>query len=101
LVLQAAVCNAQIPAKAYEYLRLGKPILALTAAEGDTARLLTATGGTTIVELHDEEAIYATLPKFLAAIRSGTHPAPDPVVTRRYERRNHARELAGCLESIA
>ena len=30
LVLQASNCNAQIPAKIYEYLRAGKPILALT-----------------------------------------------------------------------
>ena len=30
LVLQASNCNDQIPAKAYEYLRAGRPLLALT-----------------------------------------------------------------------
>jgi len=33
LVMQASNCNAQIPAKIYEYLRAGKPILALTDPE--------------------------------------------------------------------
>jgi glycosyltransferase involved in cell wall biosynthesis len=100
LVLQAASCNRQIPAKTYEYLRLRKPILALTAADGDTARLLRATGGATIVDLQDEEAIYATLPKFLAAVRFGSHPLPDSTITQRYERHTQARELAACLSSI-
>jgi len=37
LLFQAAMCNHQIPAKLYEYLRAGRPILALTDAAGDTA----------------------------------------------------------------
>ncbi len=45
LLFQAASCNHQIPAKAYEYLRLGKPILALTHPSGDTAALLSAIEG--------------------------------------------------------
>ncbi|HEY7787908.1 MAG TPA: glycosyltransferase, partial [Casimicrobiaceae bacterium] len=37
LILQAANCNDQIPAKLYEYLRSGRPIIALTDPTGDTA----------------------------------------------------------------
>jgi len=48
LLLQASNCNSQIPAKVYEYLRAGKPILALTDPEGDTATLLRNLGINTI-----------------------------------------------------
>src|SRR5690606_1324512 len=40
LLLQAANCNNQIPAKLYEYLRAQRPILALTDPAGDTAQKL-------------------------------------------------------------
>src|SRR5262245_20192410 len=40
LLFQGASCNHQIPAKVYEYLRVAKPILALTDHGGDTAALL-------------------------------------------------------------
>ncbi|WP_448212542.1 glycosyltransferase [Colwellia sp. MEBiC06753] len=40
LLMQSEGCNYQIPAKAYEYLRVNKPILALTPLEGDTAQLI-------------------------------------------------------------
>ena len=35
MLLQADNCNYQIPAKAYEYIRSGKPVLALTPQEGE------------------------------------------------------------------
>ena len=54
LLLQGPSCNHQIPAKLYEYLRLRKPILALTDAQGDTARVLAETGGATVIDLLQE-----------------------------------------------
>lgn len=101
LLLQGETCNHQIPAKAYEYLRLGKPILALTAAAGDTAALLGECGGATIVDLADEEAIYRALPGFLDSLRTGTHPVPDPVRAARYARDRQAGDLAVCLSQVA
>jgi glycosyltransferase involved in cell wall biosynthesis len=94
LVLQSGDCNHQIPAKVYEYLRLGKPILALTAVDGDTAALLAASGGTTVAELLDEDAIYRTLPIFLNAVRAGAHPLPDPVTASAYARQSQTARLA-------
>lgn len=94
LILQSSSCNHQIPAKAYEYLRLGKPILALTAAEGDTAALLAGCGGTTVVDLLGEDDIYRALPRFLDAVREGTHPLPDPVTASSYTRHHQAGHLA-------
>ena len=101
LLLQGESCNHQIPAKAYEYLRLAKPILALTSEKGDTAQLLTECGGTTIIDLADEGAIYRMLPGFLDSLRNGAHPLPDPARAGRYARHSQARDLAVCLSEVA
>ncbi|MGH8064865.1 MAG: glycosyltransferase [Candidatus Entotheonellia bacterium] len=100
LLFQAASCNHQIPAKVYEYLRLRKPILALTDATGDTAALLRETGGATIVDLADEQAIYLALPQFLRSAGQGRHPMPDQEQVGRYARSNQASELASCLSRL-
>jgi glycosyltransferase involved in cell wall biosynthesis len=100
LIFQAANCDHQIPAKAYEYLRLRKPVLALTTQTGDTAALLNEIGGATILELADEENIYRGLPLFLEALRSATHPLPDVQKIQRYARRNQAEQLAQSLWEI-
>jgi glycosyltransferase involved in cell wall biosynthesis len=100
LVLQGPSCDGQIPAKAYEYLRLGRPILALTSDRGDTASLLRETGGATIVDLLDEEAIYRALPPFLVSVSQGSHGLPERREVARYTRHNQARELALCLSRL-
>ena len=98
LLLQAACCDHQIPAKAYEYLRLNKPILALTPQTGDTAALLKETGGATIVDIADEQAIRAAMPTFLGSVRDGTHPLPRATDT--YSRRAQAARLAECMSAV-
>jgi glycosyltransferase involved in cell wall biosynthesis len=100
LLLQAECCDHQIPAKAYEYLRLHKPILALTTAAGDTAGLLHEVGGATVVDLADEDAIHDALPNFLQQLRAGTHPLPSPSKCQFLSRRNQAERLAACLREI-
>jgi glycosyltransferase involved in cell wall biosynthesis len=98
LLFQADNCDHQIPAKAYEYLRLGKPIFALTTHTGDTAVLLNEVGGATIAELANEGDIYGRLPGFLAALSSGTHALPRQVTIQRYARKSQAAELAKLLK---
>jgi glycosyltransferase involved in cell wall biosynthesis len=100
LIFQAANCDHQIPAKAYEYLRLGKPILALTSHTGDTADLFRECGGATIVDLADENAIYRVLPDFLRAVKDRKHPVADPGQVQRYARRAHALVLAQSLSEL-
>jgi glycosyltransferase involved in cell wall biosynthesis len=97
LLFQAANCDHQIPAKSYEYLRLRKPIFALTTQIGDTAALLREVGGATIANLAEADDIYHKLPDFLAALSKGSHPLPDELRIRRYARRNQAEQLARCL----
>lgn len=101
LLFQAANCDHQIPAKAYEYLRLGKPVLALTSQSGDTAALLTEVGGATILDLASEDRIYRGLPVFLEGVATHSHSLPDQNKIRLYSRRNQAKALANCLTRIA
>jgi glycosyltransferase involved in cell wall biosynthesis len=100
LLLQGPSCNHQIPAKAYEYLRAARPILALTPGVSDTAALLRKSGGATIVDLGDEDAIHRTVPEFLAGIRDGSLPPPSPSNVQAYARHTQARELGGILSQV-
>jgi len=56
LLLLAEGLSLQIPGKTYEYLRAGRPILALTS-EGSLADLLRKTGGAWVVDPSDEAGI--------------------------------------------
>jgi glycosyltransferase involved in cell wall biosynthesis len=100
LLFQAADCDKQIPAKAYEYLRIGKPILALTTHTGDTAALLRDVGGATIVNIASEDEIYEGLSSFVDALRVGTHPEPDKKKIQGYTREAQAGQLAKVLDDL-
>ena len=100
LLFQARCCDRQIPAKAYEYLRLRKPILALTTQTGDTAALLKETGGATIAPLADVDAIHQLLPVFLRSVTTDGHPLPDEAKVLLYTRKKQAEQLAACFSEI-
>lgn len=82
LVMQAANCNEQVPAKIYEYLRAGRPIIALTDPAGDTWDVLRSAGLQTVSRLDDATAIAALLRQLLTgdATTSGYLPRADAVV---------------------
>ena len=61
LLLQAADCNYQTPAKAYEYIRAGKPVLVLSPEPSDTWQLMVQTGKSVRAELDDSAQIAAAL----------------------------------------
>jgi glycosyltransferase involved in cell wall biosynthesis len=71
LVMQASNCNEQIPAKLYEYLRTGRPIVALTDPRGDTADALRRSDVTECAPLDDAQAIAAFLRGVVSGSRSG------------------------------
>jgi len=54
VLLQGEMFNNQIPGKAYEYLRSGKPILALTHSEGATASLLRSFPGVYLADMNSK-----------------------------------------------
>lgn len=86
-----------IPIKTYEYLRAGRPILALVP-RGETQRLLASTGGARIVDPDDVPSITAALHELLDEAR-GPQPAPRPLIER-FEWRSLTAQLAGLLDGL-
>jgi len=101
LLLQGRICNNQIPAKLYEYLRAQRPILALTERDGDTARALIGFGSPVIAPLEDRARILEALPQFLAKVRSGAPLAAELSRVSQYSRQAQARRFTEVLEEVA
>jgi glycosyltransferase involved in cell wall biosynthesis len=101
LVLQAANCNAQIPAKLYEYLRAGRPIVCLTDPMGDTAGVVRAAGLDQIARLDDAREIARCLGRFLCELRDGSVASPAAAAVESASRRHRSQELATLLEQVS
>jgi glycosyltransferase involved in cell wall biosynthesis len=101
LVLQAANCNEQIPAKLYEYLRAGRPIVALTDPRGDTAGALRHAGIDAIARLDSTEDIAALLARFVEDLRAQRACGPERAAIAGASRRETARALASLLDAAA
>nr|CRH08045.1 putative GT4 : UDP-Glycosyltransferase/glycogen phosphorylase [Candidatus Magnetococcus massalia] len=100
LLLQGAHFSHLIPAKLFEYLRMGKPLLALADPAGNAACLMRAAGLSSITPQHDLDQIASVLKQFMADLRKGSWPKPDPTVVRRYERSSLTGDLAKLLEQV-
>jgi glycosyltransferase involved in cell wall biosynthesis len=98
LLFQAANCNHQIPAKLYEYLRAGRPILAMTDAQGDTAATLREAGTGVIADLSCATDIAEKFDAFLASLATWTAPPDRAAIEQRYSRHAQARQLARLLD---
>jgi hypothetical protein len=101
LLLQGPACNSQIPAKAYEYLRAGRPIMGLTDADGDTGRLLRSCGVEHVVSLIDVAGIERTLLDFVRSIQRGAAIAPRAESVAGHSRRASAARLAELFDTLA
>ena len=101
LVLQAANCNEQIPAKFYEYLRAARPILGLADPAGDTGQALQSWGVEYIAALEDANAIAAVMGRYVDDLRRGNATIPDSSTMQTASRRDRTAQLAGLLnESV-
>jgi len=101
LIMQAGNCNAQIPAKLYEYLRAARPVLCLTDPAGDTAGVLRAAGIDAIARLDDAADIALLLRRFLRQCGPslGTLASTDAV--RSASRQGRTEQLARLLDAMA
>ncbi|HNC78018.1 MAG TPA: glycosyltransferase [Rhodocyclaceae bacterium] len=96
LILQAANCNAQVPAKLYEYLRARRPVLTLTDPAGDTAQVVRDAGIGALARLDDAADIASLLERFVAQPDAGTLPTEAAI--RGASRRGRTEALAGLLD---
>lgn len=79
LVMQAENSNFQIPAKTYEYFRIGRPLLGLVDLNGDTAKLLHDAGVEWIASINFVAEIKVALHAILKAERQGQLVSRVPV----------------------
>ena len=93
------MCNYQIPAKTYEYLRARRPIFSMLDSEGDTAKLLKKIGINTIVPPDSKEEIREGFLNFLSQVRKGHMPALNDDEIKKYTRKMGTMELAKILEA--
>lgn len=100
VVMQASNCNAQIPAKLYEYLRAGRPVLGLADPAGDTARALAAAGVEAVAPLHDVEAIVGLLGHFITDRASCPSLLARPDAVRDASRRARTQALVRLFDSL-
>ena len=98
LVLQAANCNAQIPAKLYEYLRARRPLLVLSDPAGDTAAVARGAGVENIAQLDEPAEILELLGRFFA---DGSQLVPTVESVADASRYSRTRELAALLDTVA
>lgn len=101
LLFQGSRFDHQIPAKLYEYLRIGRPIFALVGERGDTAAILRSMASAELVPIDDVDAIATRLGAFLRALRAGQAPVASIATIAGYARSAGAARLAGMLGSVA
>jgi hypothetical protein len=96
LLLLAEKFVIQIPGKTYEYLRAGRPILALTP-EGALANLLRRVGGGLVVSPSDTAGVLAAVRESVLRWKEGrANHAADPGAVAGFDRR----VLAGRLTEL-
>jgi hypothetical protein len=100
LLFQGPVYGKQVPAKAYEYVRSGRPILALTDRAGDTARMLGEWDGVYMADMGSSREIKAALAQLVTGVSDGVPPARGSEEVARLSRRSRTRELARLLDGL-
>jgi glycosyltransferase involved in cell wall biosynthesis len=101
LLFQASMANHQIPAKLYEYMRAGRPILALTDPDGDTAAAMRAAGTGVICRLADADDITMQLQAYVDGLRNGSVQGTQRAQAERHSRRARTAELAALFDGVA
>lgn len=100
LLMQASNCNYQTPAKAYEYIRAKRPVLALTDPSGDTATVIRQSGVAMVAPLDDVVAIKRTLQDFVQGITQDTFRyLPDSDIEA-FSRQHQAKTFCSLLDKI-
>lgn len=98
VLLQAENSNDQIPAKAYEYIRARKPILALTSPNGETAGLVSESGAGIVVPLNDLAKIIEAIK--LMMLRENHSKLCRSINIEKYSRKNGASALEALLNNL-
>jgi glycosyltransferase involved in cell wall biosynthesis len=100
VLMQGAYFREQVPAKLYEYLRAGRPILGLADADGETGALLASLDNPYRAPLESGEAIEAALDRLVSDLAADRAYAAAPQRVARFSRREGAGRLASLLDAV-
>lgn len=94
-------CQNVIPAKVYEYLRAGRPILALTLEDSDYAQIIRDTHSGIIVEPTDYQKIKEAILNLYEQYRNGKLEVESDInLIQRYERKTLTGQLAKIFDDL-
>lgn len=89
-----------VPGKVYEYLGAGRPILAIGPENGAIAQLLEECKAGLIAHQNEIDTIAKNFMKFYNDWKEDRYFEPKFEAIRRYERKDHTRQLAEILENL-
>jgi hypothetical protein len=104
LLFQGRQFNAQIPAKAYEYIRCGRPVMGLVDGQGQSAAFLASFEATWMADIGTQGQIEQALLKWMNAtsdsqsLQSNLHN--NMINIQSYSRASQAARLASLLNEL-
>jgi len=79
LLMQGRRFERQIPAKAYDYLRAGRPVVTPASSESESRRLMESAGLPHYADVESPDEIAGQRRCLLADLNAGTERRPDPL----------------------
>ncbi len=101
LLFQGSAYNHAVPAKLYEYLFTGNPVLGVLDLTGETHRVMKSVGIDSVANIDDVDNIVRQLKKIIGEIDAPTAFLPDAGRIPQYSRRNLAGQLGTLLTEVA
>ncbi|MBC8527132.1 MAG: glycosyltransferase family 4 protein, partial [Candidatus Cloacimonetes bacterium] len=101
LVTQSEKNNRILPGKTFEYMRTGKPILALGPKDGEVSRIITETNTGIVINYNNFEKIYDSILGFYNSwkrTKLDKYTINNKVIS--YSRKNLTQKLAAVFENI-
>lgn len=101
LIVQSPQWPIGVPAKLYEYLGAGRPILALAETDSDIAWALRESGVLhRIAPPRDVPAIKQALVELTSDVRAGRPASGNPEALQQFTRERMAQRVAACLDRV-
>jgi glycosyltransferase involved in cell wall biosynthesis len=101
LILHAAEFRVSIPAKLYEYLGAGRPILAMAELDSDIAWILRESGALhRVAPPRDVAQIKQSLVELAREVEAGHAAVPNPDALKQFTRERMAQKFAECLDRL-
>jgi glycosyltransferase involved in cell wall biosynthesis len=97
LLIIQPVTKVSVPAKLYEYMAVGRPVLALSEPDGETASIVQGSGAGIAVSADDEAAIE----RCLGDMVNGGLEGFTPVAPRVFDGALRAQQIARILRDVA